>query len=986
MSSPLQEAFRAGYSEDEIVQRLKTNPEYSDKVSKALDAGYTPNEIYERIAYKDSKNPNQYQIDKIESDYLKKHGKPREKGEGLNTKAAQFLPEEEAAELPEVNKEFITGLGKGAISGASLGLSEGIGLEHTEGEQAGFERGQVIGSFLPYSKLINTFTGPLIKLAGKSPVFTRQLGSLAEILGVGAAGATGRAAEKAFQGEMPSAEDLLEHGAAWAALDAGLKAIGGSAVLADRLLFASAKQGKPSFEVLNGIMNELRASGEDFTVPERVAAKAMSILEQEPLEAVGQGFKAKPHVGNAEEIAALEAAKPVEAGLRPTLGRQLPPGAPGAGGLAAGEAKPGVAFEGFIPKVEPISPTDLRTRKISPDTIQRVNKEAVALSEPYAPDIDFTAEAESLAKTGVEDRIDQYATRAFTEEELGTGIKQDIEQGLKKEKAEYKPFYDQAKDKAKQIFVAPIELGNKILDKLQHVSRLETKPPGYDQVIKTLERSLKDLGYSIEKDAAGEIVNIVSAKDVSVEQMMELGIRLNEIIDFQALEPTVQNVLKGIVKDVKAEIRAGLAEVPDALAAFELAEKEHARVAKKYGSDAIRRIRTTEAGEKIAAQIMNPTTLQNLKATLTPAQYQQVEREILEKLQEGNLKQGRKQLREIKKYLSKDAQQIAEDIVESKNPHNLAAKRRIEKEGVVNELSSSFTNGTRPSKTLNLWKSEKGQKLVREAFKDSPNWKQVENYLENQSFNDMVESIQTKDGHIDLKKLDNFMRDKATVNNIRAQGGEEAVLFFKDLSNRAEVLEYQKDLISNLPEKSSTKKGHDIIKQAYEYNTEKLREVKATNERIAKRFEAEKKQKITKLKEEDKATTKLFKEKREQDLNRREETTLEEGKKTLKRMADKDYPENAKIEAWKKFILDNLGLNSKALLSIFASKKVAAAAIGAHFLGVPTTVGVHLGFKILNKLLTSPNARQLFRRATMSRKNPIAFILAMEELDDELSH
>src|SRR5580693_7692672 len=124
---------------------------------------------------------------------------------------------------------------RGLISGATFGLSKHVpGLK--PGENRAANTGEFIGSFLPLSGLMKVFEGPVMKLAAKSPILQRQLGSLGIMFGVGAAS---KGLETVAKGEIPSADELLEHGIEWAALDAILQTAGVGGRFAKGLLSRS---------------------------------------------------------------------------------------------------------------------------------------------------------------------------------------------------------------------------------------------------------------------------------------------------------------------------------------------------------------------------------------------------------------------------------------------------------------------------------------------------------------------------------------------------------------------------------------------------------------------------------------------------------------------------------------------------------------------------------------------------------------------------
>jgi len=815
-------------------------------------------------------------------------------------------------------------LEKSAISELTFGHSEKLpGLKPDEDEPGAIVMGKIVGSLPLFEALTKVFAGPALKLASKSPIFQKQLASLATMFGVGAA-------EKGIhkvvgEGEMPSLDDMLEHGTEWAILDGLLQAGGAAGKFALQLSKSLLGRAFGRTEAVNRVYDKLLKSGVDMNNAEKVSEKALEILKEPLTDA---------------EIQAAEKIKLPEQEV----------------------AKETEIAKEAIEKQE-VTPRDLKTRKIKEEPVSRLNKETISLAEPYQPKGDFIQEAETLANDSIATKIEEVAPRAASEEELGHAVKEDVKKQLERLKSEYRPLYTYAEEAAENITHYPEGAPRVAERKIRKLSRGQTKPEGYPSVIKKLEDTLNDLGYIVQRDEKGAINEIIREGNVYLSDSIELARRLNEIVDFEAIEPQVKDALKGVVKELKQDIRKGFKGDEQALAAFEMAEKEHARVASLYGKDSIRKIRELQAGEKISKLAESPSTLGDLRKTLSPEQMLQVEREMLEKLNEQNYAKSKKTLREIEQHFSEKNKKLAREIVEAKNPHNPEARKRFEKEGILDEMSKSITTGSRPEKTLKLWKSRKGQKLVKETFHNSPNWPQVKGYLEKQSFNDMVSSVM-KDGKIDLKKFETFMEDPAVMFNIKEAGGQEALDFFQNLNGRVNQLQKNLKLLDHIPSKEQIEKGRKFIKESPGQ----------------KRLERG----ISENKKVERETSKLGQEAIEKEARARKETTSVKGGQLLENMARKDYPLQKKIDDWKKWAKDAMGLNAQAAMTVFGVAKLAGTSMGVFTFGVPNTFAALVGYKMMNHMLTSPKFRKAFIEATKHQVNSFKFILALNELSEAM--
>lgn len=839
-----------------------------------------------------------------------------ERKEEPKKKTSEFVREEDINKfeaLKERTQAFKTlwgdkPLSNSVLKGLSLGLTENIpGLEASKEGLLPY-LSEVGSEFIPISGLMKGFETGLTKLAAKSPVFQKQLSSLARLVGVPfMTGATLEGAKTVTKGEIPEPEDLVKHGLIWVALETALRGLGKVHEFHSALSNKASATGKTNFSVLNDTMNTLREQGVDFKTSDIAATKALEVLEQ-PLT-------------QAERTAAeIRLSQPIR-----------------------GEQK---AIEEEALKPQKITSKDLSSKRISQDKTDRMFKDKVSFSEPYIPEkIDFRKEAESLEESALNTEIENSGKRAATEEELGTNIKSEIETNLERERKANAPLYKEAEEAAEGIIHVPKEAVKEAGEKLIKLSRLKTKPSDYNIVIKNIEDALKDMGYVIQRDTDGVISQIIQDKEVVLSDSIELARRLNNLIDYETKDPNVRNVLKPIVRSLKRDIRKGLSANPDGLTAFELAEAEHGRIAEKYGNEAIEKIRGTEAGEKVVKNLMSPTNLKNIKETVSKNQWEQIEREILEKLKGQNYDKAKSQFREIEKFLTPENRELGNKLIESKNPHNPSARISLTKEGILNDMANAFNNGTRPSKTLDLWKTKQGQKIIQETFKDSPNWKTVKNYLEQQSFQDMVSTVM-KDGHIDFKEFNKNMKDPVFQNNIIEQGGEDAFEFFSNLEQNAQKLQKNINLIDRIPTPQEASLGIKELEGR----------IKKPGQRVA-----------TVGKESIKEAALFKKELQKSDLNK--------GKNILERMVRKDYPMKAKIDDWNGWMKESLGLTAKGALSIFGIAKLGL------MKGVPAVGLTMVGYRIMNKLLTSKKVRQAFMQAVKKQHDPVSFIMAIDAFE-----
>jgi hypothetical protein len=473
-----------------------------------------------------------------------------------------------------------------------------------------------------------------------------------------------------------------------------------------------------------------------------------------------------------------------------------------------------------------VTAKDLREREIQPQVFDQISAQAAPLTEPYNPgEINFTRDSEQIARSELDGRINSVGQRATSSQQLGRNIQDDINLSLDAAREEYAPLYRQAEQASQFIYHVPVDTAGVASRILQSIERISTRPEGYGATIRAIESALEDAGFQIRRDEAGRFVEAISTREVPTDNLIELGRRLNGIIDYEGLAFDVKDRLRPIARAVKRDVRRALEASPEALTAYELAEEAHANTARRFGRDSLKKIRGEQSTEKIVKMLDSPTVLQDLRNTVTPQQMEQIEREIIEKLNTMPHEKARDYYREISGQLSAENRALARDIVHSKNPLNPMAKRRQIQNAIVEDLSNAFSTGTRPEKTLRLWKTPEGQRVVRDAFRGSPNASRVERYLQDQSFRDLTESFLSADGKVDFKKFNDLMKDPAMIENIRRLGGEDAVRFFKALQIRQKQLQRNLDFVQKLSRKKEVSKGKFEPEQATGEGKERLKKL-----------------------------------------------------------------------------------------------------------------------------------------------------------------
>jgi hypothetical protein len=682
------------------------------------------------------------------------------------------------SEVEVSGEENLATLAKGAASGATLGLSEYIpGLALTPEEQKSWagSGGKFVGSVAPITKALKLFSTPLVWMASKSPILVKQAQGLARILGAGLTGAAIKGAEDVIGGKDISADDMIEHGAVWGAIDAALMGLGYAGKFSKALYRSAQQSKKPAADILKKITIGMEEAGVDLASQKDVAKAAFA--------------------GLAKESEATASKNLAEKGIR---------------------------------KVDNVTEALTKTAKNAephlPETLS-ITESSVGAGEKQLAEEAAAREAadQKIADDLLDAEIETFGERAESRQELGEAIQEDIESSIQKAEKEYDPIYQEVDRRVEGITHSDRPLIKLVLDTVERLESVKTAPERYKTVIKTLKDMLHDIGYATEtvKNAKGKIVKRVIRKQVPLKNTMEVARRLNKIINYDITETSIKNVLKGPKAEAKRSILRKLQEVdPLAVQMFTKAEGLYQESARKYNTKLVRAIRRAEKTENLANIIKSPSTTENVNKLLSKNVRSKLEREFIEELKASNFKNSMKQFREMQKHLTPEARRIGRKIIESKRPKaerligksQVAPKtRRQQLQGrILRNLEENFQKGTRPDATLKLWKNPRGRKLISDALKEVKNKEEVLKYLREQSFHDFSNSVLSKNGKLDVKKFSELIKNPSVRQNIRDIGGMDAVRFFNRMASYTKKLELVTDKIK------SHKWTEAEIKQAYE--------------------------------------------------------------------------------------------------------------------------------------------------------------------------
>ena len=834
---------------------------------------------------------------------------------------------------------------KGVASGTTAGFSElipGFEVEDTGGGSIG----KVAGSLLPIGAAAKAIAYPLQLAAKAAPKLAKPVQWLGNLLGISGAGGLYEGLEESAQktlekGEFvpPSLETIEKEGVKWGVLDLALQGLGLTGRFAKALYNRASKVGEPVVDVLTNVIKEIGGG-------DKIAEKAISILEDKPLQQIQKEIRlSQPEApSKTENLATYEFGQRVKE-----------------------------------------KTADLRTKKIAQEDFTKLESFA---PEPYLP-AEFKAEkiVEEAMSTELTERIEGHSQRAATEKELGESVQKDIERTIKERKAKTDADYAIAKEVEAGKRPNFKTTANTIVEEIKMIQSggLNLTPEGYKKAEKQLIDTLTDIGYGVETGSNGEIIRAVKSHDVPLSQGVEVKRRLNNIVNYDLTETSAQDFLKRPTVALRQDIRVGYGpKNSKARKAFERAEKEFGEFAEQKGKKSIRSLRTSERPESVAGLIRTPSGLADVKSVVSPEQFSQIERELLEYLRSQNQERAAALYKELRPSFTEDANSIAEQIIESKAPKASATKKASERQALVDEALKSIARSTitleRPTAALNLWKTVEGQQLIKNELKNNPNEKEVLKYLQDQSFKDFAASIVDAEGKIDFKKLDKMSKkDPATAENLRLSSGEDAYQFLKNLEILSSRVKKNASILEDTISKGNANEREKIRKVIDKRGKERFERLKEKNSKLSPEEQVFKDNfgKEARLEKAEAAEAKNL---RGQEKFRKSREKRESKTKEILQ-AEKDA-EQAALEAEKKkliYKLDDLvksyGVKAKGMFSL----------IGVSTLGPHIAIPAAVSYELVSKMAKSKTVRDAIKKAASPHADAAAILqsfLHLEEMSD----
>lgn len=650
-----------------------------------------------------------------------------------DTKSMSIEERMQLAQDLKTEREYRTakGVTKGAASGTTLGLSEYIpGMAYEEGDY-GFGVAEAAAELTPIMGLAKVWGIPA-KAIAKSPILSRTAGALSRVLHSGGVGGSLSTLKTAFKGEIPTMEDVFADAFEWIALD-GMLHLGGAGARFVKNFINKGKAAKESsYDLAKTLIDRVKKSGVD---PKDTDTFARAIIQEARIASP------KVKIEPPKQIKTLTAAEEV----------------------AQKNMQPGE-----------VNQYSLKNRKVEPEYVESV------IERPPEPEIPVVERPRDLQEPVTESDLDLLVERPETKKALGENISKDIEASLESTKGEYEPLYEMAEEAAELVETNTGRAAKRAWDKLKDLRRegMRTQPERFAKTEKILQDVLYDTDSVLEWDG-DKITDLLGTGKMSTSRSLELDRRLGKIINYDDIDPGVQDLLKGIRVELHEANLKALEGIPEAKEVYQQATDIFRDKSERFGADIVRQIRSGNVDpEAIISALQRPTNLEAVKNVVSPEQFRQIERELLSAINDKSYGSAAATARELRKYLSDDANMLLDEILLSKKPAvQLTPSDRLKiKE---NDILKKMSKPTKPTSLVNEWKTKRGRNEIKAALKNNPNKAEIVEFLERETLSDMAKEVVDDAGQVVPEKFAKLA--KKNLDTIEELGGKDARRFFENI-------------------------------------------------------------------------------------------------------------------------------------------------------------------------------------------------------------
>lgn len=690
----------------------------------------------------------------------------------------------------KTEREYRTakGVTKGAASGTTLGLSQYIpGMEYEKGDY-GFGVAEAAAELNPIMGLAKAWGIPA-KAIAKTPLLGRAAGAMSRVVQSGGIGGSLSALKTAFKGEIPEMEDVLANAFEWIALDGLIHAGTAGARFIKNFINKGEAAKESSYDLAKTLIDRVKEKGVN---PESTDEFARAMIQE--ARVAYPNVKIQPP----KQIKTLTAAEEVaQKNLAPSEVNQY----------------------------------SLKNRKVEPEFVENV------LERPPEPEIPAVEKPRDLQQPVTESELDLLVERPETKKALGEDIGKDIEASLQATEGEYKPLYEMAEEAAQLVETDTSKVSRTAWDKLQDLRRegMRTQPDRYASTEKILQDVLYDSDAVLEWDG-DKITDLMGTGKISTSRAIELDRRLGKIINYENIDPDVRDILKGVRGELREANLKALSEIPEAKEVYQQATDIFRDKSERFGEEIVRQIRAGSVSpEAIISALERPSNLEAVKNVVSPEQFRQIERELLSSINDKSYGKAQSLARELRNYLSDDANMLLDEILLSKKPaKSLTPSDRVKLK--ENYVLKEMAKPTKPTKLVSEWKTKRGRGEIKQALKNNPNKDEIIEFLERETLSDMAKDVIDDAGQINPEKFAKLA--KKNLDTIEELGGKDARRFFEKIDQIQKQAKSNVDYFNRVKKAGKRSIGYEEI-DAGKFEKGKQEKGKLALERVRQRNIAE---------------------------------------------------------------------------------------------------------------------------------------------------
>lgn len=453
---------------------------------------------------------------------------------------------------------------------------------------------------------------------------------------------------------------------------------------------------------------------------------------------------------------------------------------------------------------------DLRYKKITQPEFE------IKIKSPENPEPPSVIESLSANETSpvTQEELNHFSERSTDSTELGRNVVGDLNANRIASEENYEAAYNLVNEFAQDKFPVVDDVINDVIEQIQFVGRqLRTRPEQYTSVYNDLLNVFEDLGGIL--DSNGNFIR-PDGNSIPLDRLMEITRRTGRMAKYGNLVPKITDRLKNVNRRLKDKVRSSIGN-KEALELFNEAEEMFIDHVNKYRNPTTLKVRGRDfKPEEISKIIQNPTELGRLRNVLSQTQYRQVEREILESLNGMTHDKAVTKFRELRRYLSEDARNLANDVILSKTPaQKLTPAQRLQR--TEKFVVDSIAHPKKSKSLIDMWADTNGNRQIRQSLARNPNRDQIINYLNEQNLYEASRNFINVDGEIDYNALKKFYSEASSKQTIRDMYGDNGLKFFEDLMNLKKTVSQKRKVfekVANQPLKNfkvETPRGNEII-------------------------------------------------------------------------------------------------------------------------------------------------------------------------------